>query len=105
MRPWLGVMAFSIVSTGCQSIQLENHTRRQAAALTDLEYRQVLDNLAMLHTNPAALPYYSAPGTGQTQTQQSANAGTAAGWDLLRVDRNWVWHFDRVGPSLGASET
>ena len=46
--------------TGCQHLQLQRNTLRQASTLTDLEYDQVLTNLAMIRNTRDAMPYFSA---------------------------------------------
>ena len=40
-----------LAATGCTHLQLERSTIHQTATLTDLQYQQVLNNLAMLLRN------------------------------------------------------
>jgi hypothetical protein len=62
---------------GCQThLCLRDNTVCTAATLTDLNYQQVLDNLAMLIANPSALPSIAVinAGTVTVADQKSANA-------------------------------
>jgi len=64
------VMAFTV---GCTHIQLERSTVKQTGTWTDLQYQQVLDNLAMFCKNPSAMPYFGVAGTGVTQVSDNGN--------------------------------
>jgi hypothetical protein len=61
---------------GCTTLALERQTLSQAATPTDIRYQEVLENLAMVARDPAALPAYSSifAGTAQiTDTSQFAS--------------------------------
>src|SRR5215471_16300200 len=61
---------------GCQThLCLRDNTACTAATLTDLNYQQVLDNLAMLVANPSALPSIAVinAGTVTVADQKAAN--------------------------------
>ena len=60
-------------TAGCTHLQLERSTLKQNSTWTDLQYRQVLDNLAMFCKNSSAMPYFSVAGTGTTQVSDSGN--------------------------------
>ena len=64
-------------STGCMVARLGERTMRQASTLPDLQYQQVLDNLAMFTGNPSALPWHVNFREGTTQVTDSASAGAA----------------------------
>ena len=64
-------------STGCMVHRLGQRTIHQARTLPDLQYQQVLDNLAMFADNPAALPWHVNFREGTTQVTDSASAGAA----------------------------
>jgi len=49
---------------GCLSRQLELTTRRTLSTLPDLNYQQVIDNLAAAASNPGVLPYLAVAGQG-----------------------------------------
>jgi hypothetical protein len=63
------------LTTGCTSNRLRDRVVNQTGTLTDLQYKQVLGNLARLHTDPFALPSQSNlhDGTAQLQTNAGAN--------------------------------
>jgi hypothetical protein len=95
-----------LLLAGCQHIQLENHTLRQAGTLSDLQYKQVLDNLAMFAANADALPYFSATGTGQTNITMGANSSTTFNWDLaFNMGKALLWYFDKASTTGGATES
>jgi hypothetical protein len=91
----------------CQHIELRNHTVRQATTLTDIQYKQVLGNLAMFSDNPNSLPYLSVTGTGLTNITDSLNAGSSFNWDKLsnvgRITSGFV--FDKGGATFGGTST
>ncbi|HYV37414.1 MAG TPA: hypothetical protein VE988_17035 [Gemmataceae bacterium] len=59
MRLWMMLATVALLTgTGCTHTALEKRTLNQASTLTDLQYLQVLDNLAMFACNPAALPWH-----------------------------------------------
>lgn len=64
-------------STGCTAVRLGQRTMRQASTLPDLQYQQVLDNLALFADNPSALPWHVNFREGTTQVTDSASAGAA----------------------------
>ncbi|MGP0063189.1 MAG: hypothetical protein ACLQGP_06235 [Isosphaeraceae bacterium] len=64
-------------STGCMAVRLGQRTMHQASTLPDLQYQQVLDNLAMFADNPSALPWHVNFREGTTQVTDSASAGAA----------------------------
>jgi|GEM_PF-6505279 len=75
MRPWLMIIAVSVSWPGCTHVALERRTVKQASTLTDLQYRQVLDNLAMFCCNPEALPWHVKLKSGTVQvTDQRGGA-------------------------------
>ena len=66
MRTRALVTVILLFSVFCTQVQLERSTLRQLGTLTDLRYKEVLDNLARSVHNPAVLPYFSGIGTGTT---------------------------------------
>ena len=61
--------------TGCTTGRLRQRTINQGSTLPDLQYQQVLDNLALFATNPSALPWHVNIREGTTQITDSATAG------------------------------
>jgi hypothetical protein len=74
-----------VVLPGCQATQLENRTLRQSATLSDLQYKQVLDNLAMTAANPSALPYFAVAGAGKTSITATPMVNDVVNYDLITV--------------------
>jgi hypothetical protein len=74
------VLLIVAVGSGCTHVALERNTLKQNATWTDLQYQQVLNNLAMFCKNPSALPYFGVAGTGVTQV---ADNGSATGGFLF----------------------
>jgi hypothetical protein len=58
MRAWLIIAAVAVSCSGCTAAALERRTINQASTLTELQYLQVLDNIAMFACNPDALPWH-----------------------------------------------
>jgi hypothetical protein len=64
--PLLLIMLLGFAS-GCMNQQLQFSTRRTTNTLPDLQYQQVMDNLAMIAANPSFLPYLAVAGQGSIQ--------------------------------------
>ena len=77
-RAWCPILICLVASiSGCRThLSLRDNTLRTAGTLTDLNYQQVLDNLARFHDNPAAMPSFAVvnAGTVNVADQQSFNA-------------------------------
>ena len=71
-----------LFSSGCTSLRLERSTANQARTLSDLQYRQVLDNLAKLYVDPWAVPSQVGLRDGSTQVADSGTAGLLTQTDL-----------------------
>ena len=82
MRVWFAViLSASLVCAGCTHLALERRTVKQASTLTDLQYQQVLDNVAMFCCNKEALPWHLklSGGLVQVADQGTATLNGAAG--------------------------
>jgi hypothetical protein len=76
MRAWLLCLP-ALLAAGCQThLSLRNNTVKTTSTLTDLNYQQVLDNLAMFVANPSAMPSIAIlnAGTVTVADQKSINA-------------------------------
>ena len=74
---WLCLIVLVVAAAGCRThLSLRDNTLRTTSTLTDLNYQQVLDNLARFHDNPAAMPSIAVvnAGTVNVADQQSFNA-------------------------------
>jgi hypothetical protein len=63
--------------SGCTTSRLRQRTVNQAATLPELQYQQVLDNLARFATNPSALPWHVNLREGTTQITDGLSGGAA----------------------------
>ncbi len=76
---WTWWLAIAVVTCGCMNQQLQLTTRRTLGSLPDLQYQQVIDNLATIAANPAFLPYLAVVGQGSIQVTDNGNALLALG--------------------------
>jgi len=53
--------------------QLQVTARRTISGLPDLQYQQVIDNLAAIAPNPGFLPYLAVVGQGSIQVTENGN--------------------------------
>jgi hypothetical protein len=79
----LPVVMSIVVLARCEAAQVANRTINQSSYLPDLQYRQVLDNLAIIADNPAALPYFNPPNTSKTTIQRTAQKSFGLQWGLI----------------------
>ncbi len=80
MRSAAFLLAMGIA--GCTHLALERRTVSQASTLSDLQYQQVLDNLAMFAYNPDALPWHLKLKDGLVQVTDQASGGIGAALSL-----------------------
>ena len=69
----LGLTCF----TGCTSGRLRQRTINQGSTLPELQYQQVLDNLALFATHPGSLPWHVNLREGTNQLTDSLSGGAA----------------------------
>jgi hypothetical protein len=69
------IAALTAPAPGCTSQRLQINTVSQAKTVGDLQYQQVLDNLAMFRLNPAALPSLVSLKTGASQVGDTGSLG------------------------------
>lgn len=69
--PWIVLLG---QLSGCMSQQLRFTARRTVNALPDLQYQQVVDNLAKIASNPGFLPYLAVAGQGSVQVTDNGNS-------------------------------
>ena len=76
MRPAaILILLLCATSTGCTTVRLRQRTMNQGGTLPELQYQQVLDNLALFATNPASLPWHVNLQEGTTQITDSISGG------------------------------
>ena len=77
-RLTLGLLAvLATTTTGCTTTALERHTVAQAESISDLRYREVMENLAMIAANPEILPAYSSIYAGTSDVSDTASVSSA----------------------------
>jgi hypothetical protein len=54
-----------------------------SSTLSDLQYRQVMDNLARMSVSPNSLPYFNVATAGKTTIQHANQASAGLGWGLI----------------------
>lgn len=84
-------------TVGCTHLALERRTVKQASTLTDLQYQQVLDNLAMFACNPEAMPWHAKLKSGTVQIADQGSGGFSA--DIAAATGGEV---TRLIPATGA---
>src|SRR4051794_193336 len=88
MRPAILVLLLAVTASGgCTHSQLRRSTLNQARTITEIEYDQVLTNLAMVQANPDMLPYFAVVGTGGTGVTDQATVNTELEWDPTTLAR------------------
>jgi hypothetical protein len=59
MRATLAALVALVLLPGCTPSVLRQHSVSLSGATSDLRYREVIENLAMVYANPSAVPAYS----------------------------------------------
>src|SRR5262245_19141845 len=81
MRLWiLQVSAGVLASGGCTHLALERRTVKQASTLTDIQFDQVLDNVAMFACNPDALAWHLKLTGGSIQVTDQGTGNFLETW-------------------------
>lgn len=69
-----------VVAGGCTHRALRSQTLQTASTLSELQYQMVLDNLAMLSSNPNLLPWHVKLDDGSVQVSDELHAEFRGGW-------------------------
>jgi hypothetical protein len=83
-RYWV-VCLFLLAACGCTHTQLRNNSVNQAAALSEMEQQQVLDNLAMFVYDYDSMPFFSFPNQSGAQVTDQASANAQLGWGRVNM--------------------
>jgi hypothetical protein len=78
-----GALVLMFLATGCQSVDVQRQTVSMASYLTDMQYGQVMDNLALMADNPDALPHYVLALSSKCTVQYADLTNGAINWDRL----------------------
>lgn len=71
----LAMLTLSMLAPGCTQHRLQINTASQAQTVVDLQYQQILDNLALFCLNPATLPSLISLKTGASQVGDTGTLG------------------------------
>jgi hypothetical protein len=90
----------ALILAGCAAVQVQKQTVTMASYLSEIQYGQVMDNLAIMADNPGALPYYALTQGSRSSIQLSDQTNAGLSWDrltsagallgLLRLDKENV---------------
>ena len=79
MKAFVGLLAFTLCS-GCLVDASKRESLSQIETSMDMRYREVVENLAMIYANPAALPSYSSIFYGTLNMQDSVMVSPTTSW-------------------------
>ncbi len=68
------------VSPGCTSLALKKATLFHAESSTDLRYKEVMENLSLIASNPDLIPSYSSIYYGSTDINDIGKATSTTLW-------------------------
>jgi len=85
--------------TGCTTGRLRQRLINQGATLPELQYQQVLDNLALFAANPAALPWHINLREGTSQVTDSLSGGAA-----LLTNQPFTWFPQLLGSRTAVAQ-
>jgi hypothetical protein len=72
---WLFPLLAALPGVGCTHAALQKDTVRTSGTLADLQYQQVLDNVARFHAHPDAMPSAATLSAGTVSLNDQASAG------------------------------
>jgi hypothetical protein len=78
------MMLAALACSGCTHRQLTRNTALTATTVNSIEYRMVLDNIAMMSCEPGNLPSHVRLADGTVQISNQAGFGDAGGFSALR---------------------
>jgi len=82
--------------SGCVHRQLERNTALAATTVGNIQYRMVLDNIAMMSCDPANLPSHVRLADGTVQISNQASIGEPGGFTFLSGSNFGI---ERLGPA------
>ena len=75
MRRALLLLGLLSTLSGCTHMALQKDTVRTTNTLTDLQFQQVLDNVARFHDNPDTVPSFAVATAGTVSILDTTGAG------------------------------
>jgi len=86
-RFWLILTAIPVLACGCTHDQLRRSTSQTQESMSDLRYKHILDNLAMMVRNPATVPNPVAINGGVVQISDSGSGIGSITWNAFGMAR------------------
>ena len=71
-------IGFIFILSGCTQFALRNNTAQITNTLTDLQFQQVLDNVARFQDNPDTVPSFAVVTAGTVAVNDQAGTGLSA---------------------------
>jgi hypothetical protein len=81
MRKIVTALVAALLCVGCASTTLKQYTLNQSLSVTDMRYRQVLDDLATVAHNAGTLPAFALTAGGIANVTNTVSIDTATIWD------------------------
>jgi hypothetical protein len=85
MKKWSPLAIAIILFAGCTHTQLQRSSLAQQSTLVDLQFQEVLDNVARFVVNPTTLPYFAYVGDGSTQVTTSGTTSVNLTWNPYMI--------------------
>jgi hypothetical protein len=76
----IAMAAAVCLSSGCTMMSLERHTVAQVDTTTELRYKEVMNNLAMIVNDPSSLPNYTSIFSGTIFVQDTGQLLSTTTW-------------------------
>lgn len=70
-------LAIVVALSGCTEVALRNNTVRTTNSLTELQFQQILDNVARFHENPDTVPSFAVAMAGTVSINDQTGAGVS----------------------------
>jgi hypothetical protein len=80
MRATLAALVALVLLPGCTPSVLRQHSVSLSGASSDLRYREVIENLAMVYANPSAVPAYSSVFSAAMDVTDTAQLDGTTTW-------------------------
>jgi hypothetical protein len=96
------VGGFLCIVTGCTSTTLQHYTLNQAMAVTDMRYRQILQDLAVIANNAGSLPSFALTANGTANMTHTVSIDTATMWAQVvnGFSQETLTGFGQLNPEL-----
>ena len=101
MKPWIFALAAASACSGCTMVSLERNALAQANSSVRVRYQETLNNLALIASNPSALPTFASIYTGTVQvTDVEQIASTTAWLNLVSMNKKTGFFSEAINPQV-----